>query len=59
MENTVMTKEGQVSIMIDAFTNLQRIEKSEDRDKEIRNQKIALTAKLEAMGVVVENLILE
>lgn len=39
--------------------NLQRIKVSEDKDKEIRNQERELNAKLEVLGVVVEDLKIE
>lgn len=54
-----MTKEEQATMMIDAYMNLLRLEKSEDRDREIGNQKRELTAKLEALGIVTTNLIIE
>ncbi len=59
MENTGMTEKEQVAIMIDIYTDLQRIQKAEDRDKEISNQLRKVRAKLEAMGVVAENLTME
>ena len=39
--------------------NLLRVKVSDDRDKEIRNQERELKAKLEALGVVVEDLKIE
>ena len=51
-----MTEKEQAATMIDVYTNLQRIKISEDRDKEIDNQLRVAKAKLEALGVVTENL---
>lgn len=59
MENTGMTEQEQVAMMIDIYTDLQRIQKAEDRDKEISNQLRKAKAKLEAMGVVTEDLMME
>ena len=42
-----------------AYMNLQRVKVSQDKDKEIRNQERELKAKLEALGVVVEDLTIE
>ena len=56
MEDTNMTEKEQAATMIDIYTNLQRIKISEDRDKEIDNQLRVAKAKLEALGVVTENL---
>ena len=33
-----MTEKEQAAIMIDIYTDLQRIQKAEDRDKELNNQ---------------------
>ena len=46
-------------MMIAQYMDLQRIEKSTDRDKEIGNQKRELLAKLEALGIVTTDLIIE
>lgn len=54
-----MTERGQAAIMIDIYTDLQRIQKAVDRDKELSNQLCKAKAKLEALGVVTENLIIE
>ena len=54
-----MTSEAQASMLIGQFMDLQRIEVSEDRNKEIANQKRELTAKLEALGIVTEKLKIE
>lgn len=54
-----MTEKEQKTMFISAYMNLQRIKVSEDKDKEIRNQERELKAKLEALGVVVEELKIE
>lgn len=54
-----MTEEEQKTMFISAYMNLQRVKVSEDKDKEIRNQERELKAKLEALGVVVEDLKIE
>ncbi|MCI9456844.1 MAG: hypothetical protein HFE44_07695 [Oscillospiraceae bacterium] len=59
MEVREMTEKEQAAIMIDIYTDLQRIQKAEDRDKELNNQLRKAKAKLEALGVVAENLIIE
>ncbi len=45
--------------MIDIYTDLQRIQIAEDRDKEFSNQLRKAKAKLEALGIVTENFIIE
>lgn len=59
MEDLEMTEKEQATMMIDVYTDLQRIQKAEDRDKELNNQLRKAKAKLEALGVVVEDLIIE
>ena len=59
MEGSGMTEKEQAAIMIDIYTDLQRIQKAEDRDKELNNQLRKAKAKLEAMGVATENLRIE
>lgn len=54
-----MTEKEQAVIMIDIYTDLQRIQKAEDKDKELSNQLRKAKAKLEALGIVTENLIIE
>ena len=44
---------------IEKYMDLLRIEKAEDREREIGNQKRELKAELEAMGVTVEDLRIE
>ena len=51
-----MTKEELTSITVSRYMDLLRIQKAEDRDKEIENQKRELRVVLETMGVAVENL---
>ncbi len=59
MEALEMTEKEQAAIMIDIYTDLQRIQKAEDKDKELSNQLRKAKAKLEALGIVTENLIIE
>lgn len=59
MEVKELTEKEQAAIMIDIYTDLQRIQKAEDRDKELNNQLRKAKAKLEALGVVTENLIMD
>ena len=54
-----MTEKEQAAIMIDIYTDLQRIQKAEDKEKELNNQLRKAKAKLEALGVVTENLVME
>ena len=54
-----MTDKEQIAMMIDIYTDLQRIANAADRDKEIRNQIKKARTKLEAFGVVVEDLKME
>ena len=58
-EKEVMTEKEQAAAMIDIYTDLQRIKVAEDRDKEIDFQLRKAKAKLEALGVVTENLKIE
>ena len=59
MEVMEMTEKEQAAIMIDVYTDLQRIQKAEDRDRELNNQLRKAKAKLEALGIVTENLTIE
>ena len=59
MEVDVMTEKEQATNMIARYMNLLRIEKAEDRDREIENQKCETKAMLEALGIVVENLVIK
>ena len=54
-----MTKEEQVSLLISQYMNVQRVIKAQDKEKELANQQREIAAKLEAMGVVTEKLIIE
>lgn len=54
-----MTEKEQLGMLIDSYTNLQRIKAADDKDKEIGYQLAAVRAKLEAYGIVVENLDLD
>ena len=51
-----MTEKEQLGTLIDSYTNLQRIKAADNRDKEIAYQLAAVRAKLEAYGIMVENL---
>ena len=51
-----MTDREQTNMLIDIFTNLQRIKAASDRDKELDYQIKAAKAKLEASGIVTEDL---
>ncbi len=59
MEVLEMTEKEQAAIMIDIYTDLQRIQKAQDREKELSNQLRKAKAKLEALGIVTGNLIIE
>ena len=58
-EVEVMTEKEQATSMIAKYMDLLRIEKAEDRDREIKNQLRETKAMLEALGIVVENLVIE
>ena len=55
----IMTEKEQAAIMIDIYTDLQRIKVAEDKEKELNNQLRKAKAKLEALGVVTENLTID
>ena len=59
MMETGMTEKEQATMMIDIYMDLQRIKIAPDRDKEIDNQLRRAKAKLEALGIVTEDLIVE
>ncbi len=59
MEVLEMTEKEQAAIMIDIYTDLQSIQKAQDREKELSNQLRKAKAKLEALGIATENLIIE
>ena len=56
MVNENMTEKEQIAILIDQYTDLHRIKPAADKDKEIAYQIKATKAKLEAMGIVTEDL---
>lgn len=45
--------------MVDQYTNLQRIKKADDPQKEISNQMKALEVKLQAFGIVTQDIQLD
>ena len=51
-----MGERVRAAMLIDAYVNLLRMEKAADREAGISNQKCAVRAKLEALGVTVEKL---
>ena len=54
-----MTKEELAAAMIDVYTNLLRIKNSQDKEVEVDNQLCIAKAKLQALGVVVDDLIIK
>lgn len=54
-----MNDKEQITSLIDKFTDLQRIKTSADRDTEIDYQILATKAKLEAFGIVTEDLVIK
>ncbi|MBQ9408578.1 MAG: hypothetical protein IJU28_04205 [Clostridia bacterium] len=54
-----MTDKEQAANMIDVYTDLLRILKADDREKEINNQLRKARAKLEALGIVVDTLTID
>ena len=58
-EVDIMTEKEQATSMIAKYMDLLRIEKAENRDREIKNQLRETKAMLEALGVVVEDLVIE
>lgn len=55
-EYTEMTEKEQIAILIDQYADLQRIKSADNKEKEIDYQLKMTKAKLEAMGIVTENL---
>lgn len=55
-EVDTMTDKEQLSMLIDSYTNLQRIKAASDKEKEVEYQIKTVKAKLEAFGVVTEEL---
>lgn len=56
MEVREMTEKEQATILMDKFIDLQRIKAAADREKEISYQLKTTKAKLEALGIVTEDL---
>lgn len=54
--NEAMTEKELMTMLIDNYTDLQQIKAAADRDKELDRQITVVKAKLEALGVVTENL---
>ncbi|MBO6112702.1 MAG: hypothetical protein J6P45_06615 [Lachnospiraceae bacterium] len=59
MEVVEMTEKEQATLLIDNYSNLQRLKTAVDRDKELDYQLKLAKAKLEALGIVTENLKIE
>lgn len=51
-----MTEKEQATALIDEYTRLQRIKAAKDRDEEINYQIKTTKAKLEALGIMTEDL---
>ena len=51
MEVLEMTEKEQAAIMIDIYTDLQRLQKAQDREKELSNQLRKAKAKLESREI--------
>jgi hypothetical protein len=56
MEVLEMTEKEQATLLIEEYTKLQRIKAADDREKEIQYQLKVTKAKLEALGIISENL---
>ena len=56
MKALEMTEKEQATSLMDKFIDLQRIKAAGDKDKEIDYQLKTTKAKLEALGIVTENL---
>ena len=54
-----MTDREQATMLMDKFIDLQRIKNAADRDKEIEYQLRTTRAKLEALKIVTEDLIMD
>lgn len=59
MEGRERTEKEQATILMDKFIDLQRIKAADDREKEIQYQLKTTKAKLEALGIVTEDLTIE
>lgn len=55
-EVDAMTEKEQTTMLIDSYTNLQRIKSAPDKEKEVEYQIKTVKAKLEALGIVTEDL---
>ncbi|MCD7765142.1 MAG: hypothetical protein LUH53_01290 [Lachnospiraceae bacterium] len=56
MEETGMTEKELMDQTIREYSNLQRIKKAPDRDKELEYQERVLKTRLQSMGIPTENL---
>ncbi|MCD7744656.1 MAG: hypothetical protein LUI13_05135 [Lachnospiraceae bacterium] len=56
MEESGMTEKELMDQTIREYSNLQRIKKAADRDKELEYQERILKARLQSMGIPTENL---
>ena len=54
----ILTKKEQTANIVEIYTNLLRIKNAQDKDAEIENQLSIAKAKLQALGVVVEDLVI-
>lgn len=54
-----MTEKEHATVLMDKFIDLQRIKAAEDREKEILYQLKTTKAKLEALGIVTEDLTID
>ena len=54
-----MSDKTEIAALIDEYTKLQRIKAAPDRNKEIEYQLTIVKAKLDAFGIVTENLDIE
>lgn len=59
MEAAELTEKEQYTILIDKFIDLQRIKAAKDKDKEIDYQIKTTKAKLEALGIVITDLVID
>lgn len=54
-----MTDKEMINVLIDFYTNLQRIQKADDVTKELNNQIKITKSKLESMGIATTDLIID
>lgn len=54
-----MNDKEQVAIAIDAYANLLRIQQADDKEREIANQMSVLKAKLQAYGVIIDEIVIQ